>query len=185
MKSSQKKLNTKVSDEAVLKATGKHWLTWFNLIDKAKLYTKTHKEIANWLNKRYVKNLWWTQMITVEYEYHKGIRNRHQKTDSFEISVSKTFEIPASNIYKYFIEPKLRNFWLYDYKLTITTKNENKSLRAIWSDGKTRINAHLYKKGKNKTQLVIEHIKLPDAKTAEKAKEFWKKSLDKLKTNIR
>jgi len=39
-------------------------------------------------------------------------------------------------------------------------------------------------KGKDKTQVVAQHSKLPDAKAAAKMKKFWANALDRLQEAI-
>jgi len=58
----------RVSDEAVEKATGKRWDRWFSILQKAGASDMNHTEIAYLLSTKYIKNGWWAQMVTVEYE---------------------------------------------------------------------------------------------------------------------
>jgi hypothetical protein len=89
----------KISDDAVKRATGKNWEQWFTLLDKAGAKKMKHIEIARMIEKKgwlagrsssktprktSSRNLgkinvatsegWWSQMITVQYEYSRKLR---------------------------------------------------------------------------------------------------------------
>jgi uncharacterized protein YndB with AHSA1/START domain len=55
----------------------------------------------------------------------------------------------------------------------------NKSLRIIWSDGSS-VEASFSAKGENKSQVTVQHSRLPDAEQAERMKAFWADALGKL-----
>lgn len=57
----------------------------------------------------------------------------------------------------------------------------NKSMRITWVDNKTSLEVNFYPKGQAKSQLVVQHGKLPDAQAAAKMKIYWSKKLDWLK----
>ena len=79
-----------ISDEAVIKATGKSWHAWFNQIDLQDGIRKSHQEIVALLKEESEIDPWWQQMITVEYEKARGLRKQHEMPDGFQISKSKT-----------------------------------------------------------------------------------------------
>ena len=122
----------------------------------------------------------WSQgLLSTSYQWVRGLRERGEKKDGFEISVSKTINVPLSVIYKAFINAKLRHKWLSE-KLAITKQTANKSARAVWPDG-TRVSVDFYSKGEGKSQIVVQHLKLPDVRAAEKVKTFWGERLNELK----
>jgi hypothetical protein len=55
-----------------------------------------------------------------------------------------------------------------------------KSMRITWSDGKTRVSVNFYAKGEAKSQVALEHEKLPDAKAVAKMKTSWAAALERL-----
>lgn len=170
---------SRVRDEAVKKATGKKWIDWFRILDKEKSKEKSHKEIAQWLYDNFSVSGWWSQMLTVEYEKEKGMRDLYQKPEGYEISVSKTFAIPLKSLYGNFASDKKRKLWLEE-NIKLTAKTVNKSLRAKWKDGLTRISVNFYAVDKNKSRAVVQHLKLADAKQANAKKTFWAKKLNLL-----
>ena len=56
----------------------------------------------------------------------------------------------------------------------------NRSIRAQWEDGKSRLSVDFYPKGKDKTQIVVQHSRLDSLEAAEKMQTFWKNQLSKL-----
>ncbi len=92
--------NTRMSDEAVLAATGKHPDDWFALLDQAGATTWTHQAIASWLKSEHAAPPWWTQGITIRYEQARGMRVPGQRTDgSFAVSASRTVDGPLDRAY--------------------------------------------------------------------------------------
>ncbi len=174
----------KISDEAVLKSTGKNWKEWFAVLNKAGAKKMQHKEIAQWLKENHIKSAWWSQMITVQYEQDVKGRKRHKKPEGYQISKSLTLSFPVSKIYYAVSNLIIRKNWLKDSDFKITTANKNKAIRGKWIDGKTNIEFQFYKKDKNKTQLTVQHSKLPSAKEAEKMKKYWSKNLSNLKSYL-
>jgi hypothetical protein len=54
-------------------------------------------------------------------------------------------------------------------------------LRITWEDGNTSLAVAFLAKGAEKSQVVAQHSKLPDAKAAAQMKKYWSTALDRLK----
>src|SRR5947209_8445545 len=108
-------------DEAVLKATGKDWKSWFGILDKAGANTLTHREIVAILAKSHDVGSWWRQMVTVEYERARGLRVKHETAQGFSITASKTMHVPVAKLYKAWATPAARRAWLDESDLTVRT----------------------------------------------------------------
>jgi uncharacterized protein YndB with AHSA1/START domain len=169
-----------MSDESVASATGKTWSAWFRLLDTAGAKEMTHQEITRHLSEKHGVPPWWTQMVAVTYEQARGLRDKHEKPQGFEISVSRTMEVPISKAFKAWTDEKIRRQWLPE-KLEIRKAAANKSLRITWEDGNTSVAASFLAKAKNKTQVVAQHSKLPNASAAAKMKKFWSEALERMK----
>jgi hypothetical protein len=52
------------------------------------------------------------------------------------------------------------------------------------SHDKTGLEVYFYPKGDDKSQVVVQHSKLPDAKVAAKMKTYWGKALDRLRQSL-
>ena len=174
----------KMSDDAVKAKTGKTWKEWFAILDKAGAKKMTHQEIVKHLHSEQGVGPWWQQMVTVTYEQHIGRRAEHQKPGGFEISVSRTITAAVPKLYDAFGNQKTRAKWLKEDGLVQRTAIEDKSMRVTWNDKKTILAITFLPKGENKSQVVVQHSKLPNAKSAATMKKFWSEALDRLKALI-
>lgn len=141
-----------------------------------------HKGIVACLKEKYGEvGGWWLQMITVGYEQARGMREKHEKPGGYEISVSKTIAAPVAALYKAWQDGKTRARWLPETLIVIRKATEGKSMRITWTDRKTSLDVNFYPQGDTKSQVVIQHGKLPDAGAATRMKAYWAKALDRLK----
>ena len=172
-----------ISDEAVREKTGQAWDEWFAFLDASGAQDLSHREIVALLKERTELNGWWQQMVTVTYEQARGIREMHQKEDGYQISASKTISVPVEILYRSWADTRQRARWLTE-KPTIRTKTENLSLRALWTDGITRLDVMFYVKTPEKCQVTVNHSKIADAAEAEQHKQFWREALQRLKSQL-
>ncbi len=173
---------SKISDDSVLKSTGKTWKEWFVILNKAGAKKMTHKEIAQWLKDNHIKSGWWSQMITVQYEQNVKGRKKYEKPEGYQISKSLTLAFPVSKVYSAVSSLSSRNKWLKDFDFKVTTANKNKAIRGKLTDSKTNIEFQFYPKDKNKTQLVVQQSKIATSNQAEKMKKYWGKNFSNLKS---
>lgn len=171
----------RMSDEAVKAKTGKTWNQWFSILDKAGGKKMNHQEIVKYLNSEQDVGPWWQQMVTVTYEQARGLRDVHQKPGGYQISVSRTVNVPISMLYHAFANDKARKAWLTE-EVAVRKATTNKSMRVTWNDVKTSLEISFYPKGDDKSQVVVQHSKLPNAKAAATMKTYWGKALDRLRT---
>ena len=177
------KIQPSMSDDAVKARTGKTWPEWFAILDAAGADKMTHPQIATYLAIKQAVPDWWSQMVTVTYEKARGLREQHQRPDGYQISKGKTFQASALPVFNAINDPTERSEWLPSLDITITTARPGKSIRATVSDG-TRLDVNIYAKGEERTQIAIQHEKIPDADTAETWKTFWTHALDSLKKKL-
>lgn len=181
LKKAPDKLNG-ISSDAVKKATGKTWPQWIKLLDAAGCRTMDHKQIVAVVSKKFGIGPWWQQMVTVGYEKAHG-RQKGQRPDGFNVSVSKTLAAGADAIYNAWTNATQRAKWI-DEHFTITTSTPGRSVRFKWDSDDTRGNAMLYPKGPAKCQITVEHTKLPSNAAAGKMKKYWTARLDELKRSF-
>jgi hypothetical protein len=167
-----------ISEDAVSKATGKDWDAWFRVLDKAGAREMTHPHIVS-IAGQHGAGPWWRQMVTVEYERARGLRVKHETTQGFSVTASKTIAAPVSAVYSAWMTPASRKRWLQDPDITIRVPHENKSLRFTWKDG-TSVAVGFTDKGADKSQLALEHGKLKSAAAAARMKAYWKRQLESL-----
>jgi uncharacterized protein YndB with AHSA1/START domain len=172
----------RISDEALAKRTDRAWDEWFELLDDQDATKWGHADIARWLSEAHGVEGWWAQTIAVGFEQARGMRAPGQSSDgSFNGNASKTINVSAEDLFDAFADDSRRAEWLPDASLTPTTTNRPKSFRATWQEGPSRVVVWLTPKGDTKTQVAIQHEKLPDADTAAEMKAYWRERLNALK----
>ena len=187
-KSSPNKSTTKsgprMSDAAVKAKTGKTWKEWFAILDKAGARKMTHQDIVKFLSSKHTVGPWWQQMVTVNYEQQSGMRQNHERPEGFQISVSRTVDATVGKLYKSFATESARDTWLNEAGLVVRKATSNKSMRVTWKDGKTSLEINFYPRETGKSQVVVQHSKLPNTAAATRMKTYWARALDRLRTNL-
>jgi uncharacterized protein YndB with AHSA1/START domain len=123
---------------------------------------------------------WWAQTVTVGYERIKGLRTVGQRRDgSFETNKSKTYSVSVDRLYQAFHDREMRARWLPDVDLTVRTATRNKSMRITWPD-RSSVDVGFMSKGASKSQVAVQHAKLPDRDAASSMKQYWASRLDEL-----
>jgi hypothetical protein len=168
------------SDALIKERTGCTWERWVKALDRAKAHTWPHREIAKYVMEKYKIPGWWAQTVTVGYERIKGLRAVGQRRDgTFEANKSKTFSVPLDRLYRAFADSRTRARWLPSIELTIRTATRGKSMRITLPD-RTSLEVGFMSKGANKSQVALQHGKLPDREAAARMKEYWAQRLDAL-----
>jgi len=172
-----------ITDKLVVEKTGKSMADWFAVLDRHGAKKMKHAEILQLVeNIDGLKPLgaWNQNLLTTSYEWDRELKERGEKKDGIEISVSKTIDIPVSLLYHAWIDDHTRNKWLPE-NLTFRKVTENKSARITWSDSKTSLSVDFYRKTGSKSQVVVQHQKIASADEAAKLKAYWSDLLDQLK----
>ena len=92
----KKTVFVKISDDAVKAKTGKTWAQWFTILDRLDVKTNGHRHAAMSLYDTYKLNPWWSQAVTIRYEWERGLRTvKNQREKMPQHSLFKT---PAKKI---------------------------------------------------------------------------------------
>jgi len=172
-----------ISDEAVKAGTGKTWPEWFAILDAASGTKLGHKGIVALLEEHQRLGPWWRQMVAVAYEQERGLRQKHQTPEGFQLSVSKTVEVPADALFRAWADERARSIWLPSADFTIRRATPTRSLRITWADGST-VDVSIHARGKSRSQVVVDHKRLRDAEDVGLMKEYWAAALDALKQTL-
>lgn len=172
-----------MSNERVLQATGRGWADWVTLLDSVGGRTTPHAELA-----KHVSSLgtpdWWSQMVVVGYERIHGLRQHGQRMDqTWEVSRSRTFNIPLETLFEAVANAKQRAKWFEGLTITRAASTLNKSVRLKFEDG-TGVDIRFTAKDSGKTILGLGHTKLPSKDVADRMKAFWSERLDRLKAFV-
>jgi uncharacterized protein YndB with AHSA1/START domain len=169
-----------MSDDAVRAKTGRSWREWVRVLDAIDATAMPHRDIAKHVYEKHGVPGWWAQTVTVGYERIRGLREVGQRRGGgYEANASKTLPIPISKLYRAFSTPRSRSRWLPGAKLTVRRATSDKSIRITWGDG-TSVEATFTAKGSEKSQVAIQHRKLPAKADAARMKAYWRERLDAL-----
>jgi hypothetical protein len=168
------------SDAILKEKTGCTWERWVKALDRAKAHTWTHREIAKHVSEKYKIPSWWAQTVTVGYERIKGLRAVGQRRDgSFEASKSRTFPVSLPRLYGAFHDSRNRARWLPGVELMVRKATPEKSIRITWPD-RTSVEVGFSSRGESKSQVALQHTKLPDRAAATRMKQYWADRLNAL-----
>ncbi len=173
-----------ISDAAVRAKTGKDWDQWFAILDAEGARDMGHPDIAGLLRTRHDLPGWWSQMVTVNYERARGMREKHQTAQGYEVSVSRTLPVGVSDLYAAWDDPQLRNAWLGESSLAVRSASPAKVLRLIWTSDASNVDVRFYAKGDAKSQVLVQHSKLADRDEVEVKRSFWKAALKRLAAHL-
>jgi hypothetical protein len=165
-----------IRSEAVERATGKTWDQWLHTLDKDGASSLSHKAIARVVHDKHGVGPWWSQMVTVGYEQGRGLRQKHEMKDGFRISGSKTVNVPLKALYRAWSDETTRERWLPDADMKVRASVAHRSMRITWDASSPRpanVVVAFYSKGDSKSQVTVEHGKLPTAAAGERARKFW------------
>lgn len=168
-----------IGDDAVRAATGMTWPEWFAILDAAGAQKMTHKEIVAYLHGQQGVGDWWQQMVTVGYEQARGLRDKHETPEGYRVSASKTVAVPLARLYAAWEHEAARKRWLGRRSHTVRKATPQKSMRISW--GGSSVDANFYAKGAGKSQVTLEHSRLPDAAEAARMMAMWARALERLK----
>jgi len=169
-----------MSDAAIKAKTGCTWKRWVDALDDAGAREMPHRKIAELVQEKFKIDDWWAQTVAVGYERIIGLREIGQRRGGgYEATKSKTIAAPIGALYRAFADPRQRRKWLPVAKLMIRTATRDKSMRLGWSD-ETRVQLNFTSKGDARSQVAVQHTRLPDQQARERMKAFWAERLEAL-----
>jgi hypothetical protein len=168
-----------MSDESVAAKTGKTWNQWFDWLDRAEAVKLKHSEIAALVQEKHGLPGWWSQNVTVEYERARGLRERHQVSDGYSVSVTKIFAASVPRLYSATANAAQRKKWFPPGAFEPSSQTKDKYFRGAWKKG-SRLEVGFYAKGAGKAQIALAVKKLAAKADVEKERAAWKAALTKL-----
>jgi hypothetical protein len=171
------------SDEKVRAATGKGWMGWFIILNRANANAMPHKEIAKLLHEKGAPN-WWAQMIAVEYERARGGRKKNERAGgTYAVNVTKVMPVSLSKLFAAATAERTRKAWFPPGAFEETSKTKDKYWRGKWKTDR-KLEFGFYAKGEEKSQIALEIGKLPMEADVEKERAAWKKAMEKLQASL-
>ena len=171
-----------IADEKVKAATGRGWMGWFVILNKANAGAMAHKAIAHHLHDKGCPG-WWSQMIAVEFERARGGRAKHERPDGYSVSITKVLPVDLPVLFAAATDAKRRDKWFPKGTFEETSKTKDKYWRGTWKKA-ARLEVGFYAKGAGKSQIALQVNKLASAEAVEKERAAWKKAFEKLNSLI-
>ena len=168
-----------MSSAAVKAKTGKDWAGWFGALDKAGAAKLDHPAIARLLSEKHRVPSWWCQMVTVEYERSRGLRDRYETSSGFSVAISKTVATSLPNLYEATANATKRKKWFPNGAFEPSSQTKEKYFRGAWKK-KSRLEIGFYAKGAGKAQIAMQVSKLAKKGDVEIERAAWKKALGRL-----
>ena len=169
---------------ALEKTTGRTRAQWFALLDEWGAPGRPFAEISDWLRGTHGMSKWWAQKVIVEYEQERGLRAPGVRRDgTFEVTASKTVNVPVTQLFGAFADARRRARWLPDVPMRLTASRPPRSARFNYNGG-SRVNVTFESKGRSKSMVAIVHSQLPNDRSAQATKARWQKHLGALKSQL-
>ncbi len=191
--------DTNISDEAVEDATGKDWETWFELLDEWGAKEAGHSTTAAHLFEAYDLSGWWSQMIAVNYERARGLRDVGEMPDGYQMGKRKTFAPDVDAAWDVVTSDEGMKRWLGDavslepgvtFELDDGTIGEirvvepHSHVRLVWKppqwDSASTLQVRVLEAKSGRGTISFHHERLPDASARDAMKEHWGSVLDDL-----
>jgi hypothetical protein len=166
------------SDEKIKHAIGRDWDEWLKVLDRWGATSRSHTEIARYVNEEFGVDGWWSQTVTVGYERARGMRAKYQRPDGFfSVTISKTLPVDVDRVFVAFTEASERRRWLEPGTLKVRMTQPGKTARFDFPADGSRVHVYFTPKGREKTTVAVACERLPDPESVEERREFWKERL--------
>jgi len=175
---SRESVLSKIGSAAVQRATTRTWDEWMVTLDEDGMRGKTHRDVVHHLATVHRLPAWWSQMVCVGYEQAKSQPVVAPTANGVEISVARTMEASASDVFRAFNDVSRRQ-WSAGQEYLVRTAIAPRSLRLGLPDG-TLVGVAIDRKGNTRCSVTVSHSKLPDAAAADRAKVAWRDALARL-----
>ena len=167
--------------EAIEKATGKSWVEWRRLLERAYARELSHAQIAQKVSEHEGVTNWWSQTIAVAYEQHIGRRRPGQTSDGkYQVAVSRTVDGTLDEALRKWLTVLAgrQKFSGVSIKGAPTTSRSGKFRywRCGLDDG-SRVSVGVSQKQPGKAVIGLTHRNLKSLEHVERWRAFWKSRL--------
>ncbi len=170
-----------VAEERVVEATGHGWDHWFATLDDWGARERGHTEIARWLRDEHGVPGWYSQSISVTYERARGMRAVGEGVNGFTVSVSRTVDATAEELFAAFDDEATRERWLPDADLSVRTTTPPRLARYDWHGGPSKVVVGIEALDDGRARVGLAHERLADAAERDRLKPWWRERLTALK----
>lgn len=198
----------RVTSKSVRKHTDKEWHQWVQILAKAGADSWVHKDIAEFLVKKYKLSQWWCHIVATGYEVYIGrkIAGRNQKGE-YQITVTKSLKVDGKKTWKFVSSPKGIAMWLAPMSKfalkpksvyeredgvygEIRTMKAGHRIRLTWIDGDaseatTVVQVMVvHRAGRESSILCFQHEKLRDGRLKDVLRDHWRGILEAIAAEL-
>jgi len=166
-----------LSDEAILRGSGRTWDQWFALLDAWGATERTHTEIARHVQEDLGTNGWYAQSVTVGYERARGLRAVNQNASGYSVNVSRTIAVPIEQLFDAFLDE-------FAPILRVRTKRPPRSARFDFVADQTRVLVGFTERSPAKSSVALSHTGLPNPEAVEAMRIMWRENLSRLAARL-
>lgn len=168
-------------DAVILARTGKTWREWFVLLNAAGAERSARKKViaANTTAKPS-----WRDLVLIAYELEATKREQYSRPGGYEVSVSRTVNVPVAVLFANWADRSLRERWLGKRNLASRESVLNQSMEIGWEDGESWLSVRFKSLDAHRSRVAVKHHRLPQRQISN-MKEFWRDALDELKSRVR
>lgn len=174
----------RMSDEAVVAATGRTWAAWRKALDALGAKDLPHKDIVLRLGADHDVSPWWRQMITVEYERMIGRRSVGQRCDgAYTAGASRTLPLSQDDAFAAWAKRAKRHATCNGVKPNGPARTSRTDKWRYWritlTDG-SRVIVNVAAKDAAKSVVTVDHEGVTTKVAAARWKTYWRERLAEL-----
>jgi uncharacterized protein YndB with AHSA1/START domain len=191
----------RVTNESVLKCTGRGWNEWISVLDRAGAKSWPHSELVAWLSSKFKQSPWWRQVVAGCYEIHHGKRVEGRSAKGlYSLAATK---LPQKEAWTLLASEAGLAAWLepfatFSFKKgsayevdggvygAVRTVKAPERLRFSWQEEPwakaSVVQLGVVKRPGRKCVVTITHEGIPGETTKAKLRARWKKGLEKFAT---
>ncbi len=186
----------KISDEAMIKATGHGPDHWFPILDKLAKDEMPRSELTMkfWRENEADLSAWWAQMTTVEWERERGLRQVNQSCDGdFQVGVQKVMPgdemstwqaVKSTNWLEGLVYEEGHQFDSHGVLCTVRAVRPGKMLRIWFGEGSEKsVLEVMFVPSKEKCAVRFRHHQLDSEAEVEISRARWKEVLSQIAEN--
>lgn len=162
--------------------TGKSCKAWIALLDHVDMSSMTYEQVAASLGVSHDLGPWWRHILAARYIQALEMRQKQERPNGFEFSVSRTIDVSAPLIYRVLTNAASRTEWLGGNPVAPRRSIPDRAFRAAWLSDSSFIDITLTPKGETRCLVTVQHSRLANADRAAEMKSFWTTTLVRLES---
>jgi hypothetical protein len=166
---------TDYTNKELLNESGRTWTQWFSEMQSKGFDEISVIDMSRRLTDDYKLDEPCARIIALRFCQHIGKCEITDTASVFEVSVSKTFNYPISEVYNRATD------WLESENWAeLQERINSKRLNCKWLSDNSMVGVKFQSKGEAKTKMVVQHERLESKTDADIMRNFWKRSISNM-----